>query len=191
MEPENNQLSLVCPLAEISAYIDGELSLEEEFRFEQHLAGCPICSDEINNQKNFLRMLSSSLESCDRIDLPDNFTKTIVANAESRVGGLRKPKERFNAVFICIALFLFVLFALGAEAFTAFNPLGKFVDQSIAVAGLIGNQLYHFAFGVSVILRSFSSQAVVSQVLFAMAASGVVAYFAVRLSRFMLRKIRT
>lgn len=190
MEPENNLLSQVCPLAEISAYIDGELSHDEESRFEQHLAVCPICSDEINIQKNFLRMLSSSLESDDRIDLPDNFTRTIVANAEGRVGGLRRPKERFNAVFICIALFLFVLFALGAEAFTAFSPLGKLFNQSIAVAGLIGNQLYHFAFGVSVILRSLSSQSAVGPVLFVLVASAIAVYLAIRLSRFMFRKMR-
>ena len=96
-----------CPLDDIASYVDGELSPDEETEFEAHLAGCETCRTELNHQKEFLFALSSSLESENDIPLPKDFTRTIVANAESRVSGLRRPRERFTAIFICAVLFIF------------------------------------------------------------------------------------
>src|SRR5436190_12740079 len=105
-----------CPIDEISAYIDGELDAAREFEMDLHFAGCQTCACELNEQKNFLRNLDVSLGHDREVELPPNFTKLIVANAESTVSGLRRPRERFNALFICSGLLLFVLFATGAEA---------------------------------------------------------------------------
>src|SRR5438445_5520441 len=102
-----------CPTDEIAAYIDGEMDAAREFELETHLAACEICSLELNQQKQFLASLNSSLKHEGDLELPANFTKLIVANAESTVSGLRRPRERFNAMFICAGLFLFALFALG------------------------------------------------------------------------------
>src|SRR6188472_4506226 len=90
-----------CPSSDLSAYIDGELSPHDELELEMHIAGCRVCADDLNLQKSFLNALDSSLEEEAEIQLPKNFTKTVVANAESRVSGIRRPHELRNAALIC------------------------------------------------------------------------------------------
>src|SRR2546421_46883 len=107
---------LACPLDEIASYIDGELDAPREMELDAHFSQCAACSDELNLQKQFLCSLESSLKHESELELPPNFTKQIVANAESTVSGLRRPRERFNALFICAGLMLFILFALGPDA---------------------------------------------------------------------------
>src|SRR5215217_7154689 len=105
-----------CPLPEISAYLDGEMSADDETEFEFHLAGCGTCVNDLNLQKSFLNALDCSLDEQDNIELPKNFTKAVIANAETCVSGLRRPHERRNAALICAALMMVSLFALGSNA---------------------------------------------------------------------------
>ena len=106
----------VCPSEDISSYIDGELSFEQEMKLEIHFENCTICLGELNRQKQFLCGLESGLKNESDLILPANFAKRIVANAEANVSGIRRPAEFFNAVFVCVAILLFVLFASGANA---------------------------------------------------------------------------
>lgn len=140
-----------CPSDEISAYIDGELSPQRELELDLHFASCKPCNSELNELKQFLRSLDDSLRTEGDLDLPKDFTKVIVANAESSVTGLRRPRERFNAVFICAGLSLFVLFALGGQAET-------FLDQFTAVGSFFGRLIYSFFIGLAIIVRSVASQ---------------------------------
>ncbi len=151
-----------CMTAEISAFIDGELSPSEELELEKHIAACSDCGDQLNQQKSFLFALSASLESQKEFELPKNFTKTIVANAESRVSGLRRPGERFTAVFICTALFLFALFALGADGQTVFSALGRVFEKLIAVGAFILHSVFNISLSTTVVARSLFSQIVFS-----------------------------
>src|SRR5690349_11921217 len=91
-----NKLEIECPSIEIASYLDGELSPDLELQLEAHLAKCVICTQELNDQKHFINALNNSL--IDGPDLPTDFTKRIVTNAESGVSGLRQKKERLNAV---------------------------------------------------------------------------------------------
>ena len=150
----------VCLSNEIAAYIDGELSPREELDLEMHLAVCPSCQAKLNEQKKFLCALDFVLESEKEIELPANFTKVVVANAESKVSGLRRPQERFKALFICAALFLLVLLVLGGETETVFNTFAKFGEQVLAVGGFAVHLIYDFAFSSAIILRSLSHQIV-------------------------------
>ena len=78
-----------------------------------HLAHCPACAEELNEQKKMLCALDIALiEDEKEFELPENFTRVVVANAESSVGGLRQPQERFKTLFVCAALFLLVLLGL-------------------------------------------------------------------------------
>ena len=113
VEPKDK---LTCPSPELSAYLDGELSAPDEIVLEEHMSSCQICTDDLNLQKSFLNALDYSLDEGNEIELPKNFTRSVVANAESRVSGLRRPHERRNAAFICAALIVFSLFALGSSA---------------------------------------------------------------------------
>ncbi|MEQ1603856.1 MAG: zf-HC2 domain-containing protein [Pyrinomonadaceae bacterium] len=152
------QTAFECPTDEISAYIDGELDLVRESVVESHFEACTVCSAELNRQKQFLCSLNSSLKEEKEIELPANFAKHIVANAESTVSGLRGSRERYNAVFICVGLFLFVLFAMGAEAGKLLRGVYGFFEQSAAVAGFFGHLIYSIFFGAVIVLRSFASQ---------------------------------
>ena len=146
-----------CPLDDIASYVDGELSPDEETEFEAHLAGCETCRTELNHQKEFLFALSSSLESENDIPLPKDFTRTIVANAESRVSGLRRPRERFTAIFICAVLFIFALFALGGETGTVLAVIGGVAEKALAVVSFAVRLLFNISYSIAVVARSLFS----------------------------------
>ena len=145
----------ICPSYEIAAYIDGELDYARETQLDMHFASCSICTAELNHQKHFLCTLNSSLRNELEIDLPKDFTKQIVVNAESHVVGLRGSRERFNAIFIIVALLLFVLFALGADAGSLFSVVKNLTEQVAAVGLFLGRLIYSFFVGIIIILRTF------------------------------------
>ena len=150
-----------CPVEDIAAFIDGELDLVRELELESHFAICSSCTKELNQQKQFLCGLNSGLR--EELELPENFTKRVVANAESTVSGLRRPRERFNAIFICAGLILFVLFAMGADAAKLFSGTTLLVEKAAIVLGFFGHAVYALFVGLSIILRSLASQVWVDQ----------------------------
>lgn len=154
---EKHRLS-VCPVEYIAAYIDGELDAVREAEIESHFDACAECSLELNLQKQFLCDVSSGLKHESDIDLPRDFAKKIAVNAESSVSGLRRPRERFNAVFICAALALFALFALGGDAGNLLNLAYGVVEQIAAVGSLLGQVLYSFFLGVAIVLRAIAAR---------------------------------
>jgi anti-sigma factor RsiW len=158
MIDSTRQMTSECPTDDISAYVDGELALVRELEMDAHFARCTACSVELNQQKQFLCSLNSSLRAEKEIELPANFTKQIVANAESSVSGLRRPHERYNAVFICIGLFLFVLFAMGAEVGTLLRSVYGAFEQVTVVGGFFGRLVYSMFIGVVIVMRSLAGQ---------------------------------
>lgn len=149
-----------CPKTEFSAYIDGELSAGEEMDLELHLAVCKVCTAELNEQKRVLFALDSLAEEKKDFILPANFTKIIVANAESEVGGLRLPQERFKAFFVCASLFALVLLSFGGQTKAILSAFGKFSEKFLIVARFFSHLAYDVAVGISVIFRSLSYQIV-------------------------------
>ena len=158
MIEETAKIQTSCPREEIAAYIDGEINPREELELEMHFAVCKPCTEELNSQKKLLCALDSFCLNEREIELPENFTKVIVTTAESNVSGLRRPQERRNALFICSALFLLVLLGLGGETDAVLGTFGKFAEQFVAVIGFVAHLVYDIAFGITVILRSLSSQ---------------------------------
>ena len=187
MEIRDQNLRVGCPTAEIGSYVDGELPAERTLEIETHFASCPSCADELNLQKYFLSALNSSFGDETPIELPPDFTKRIVTNAESTVSGLRKPSERLNALLVCAALVLIALFALGTEAF---GPAGAFLEKVAAVFGFVGRLAFSFLVGVGVVLRTLSGQFHVPAVI-AFLFVGAAAYLAFRFSRALLPFRRT
>ncbi|HXG83843.1 MAG TPA: zf-HC2 domain-containing protein [Pyrinomonadaceae bacterium] len=158
MNPQNPNIENECPRAGLAAYIDGELSPREELDLETHLAECEICAFELNEQKRLLFALDFALEGEREFKLPENFTKVVVANAESEVSGLRCPKERFRAVFVITALFLLFILGLGGETRTVLDVFLKFGEQIFAVGNFALHLIYDVAIAASIILRSLCSQ---------------------------------
>lgn len=181
---------LPCPTDEIAAYVDGELDAALEMQMDLHFALCKDCSTELNYQKEFLRNLDLSLGYERELELPENFAKQVVANAESTVSGLRRPRERFNALFICAALTLFVLFAMGAEAGTLFDKAAEALAQTAAIGGVFGHVVYSLFIGVAIVVRSIAGQAQIG-VLAVGAMAVMFAAFALYISRRVLRTLKT
>jgi anti-sigma factor RsiW len=164
-----------CPRAAIAAYIDGELRAADELTLELHFAVCAVCAAELNQQKQLLQALDVAFEPEFEIELPADFTKTVVANAESRVSGLRRPNERFTALFICAALFLLVIVGLGRETETVLTSSGKVLERSVAVGVFFTRLVYDVSIGATVVLRSLCAQAIYR---FALAPAFVLLVFA-------------
>jgi len=181
--------SFDCPAREISPYLDGELAPDAELLLESHIAGCSTCLAELNEQKSFLQALAFSLENDADIDLPANFTKTIVTNAESSVSGLRAGTERLHAIIVIGALLVFVVFILGSD--TAFAPVSAVIDQTGAVLGFFGSLAFNFVFGTTVILRSAAAHIVAVPAGLTILFASVFAFFALVVSRRYLRQDRT
>lgn len=154
-----NESKKACLTDDIAAYVDGELTAEREMEMDIHFASCSFCLNELNEQKRFLRQLEFSLHEEEHVELPANFTKLVVANAESTVSGLRRPAERLNALFICVSLSLFVLFASGAEAERVVSGLATVAEQVAAVASFFGHLIYSLFLGVVIVLRTLGSHA--------------------------------
>ena len=158
MNREASKIQTDCPRTEIAAYLDGELSPREEFDLELHFAGCETCSAELNEQKKLLCALDFALEHDDEIELPENFTKVVVANAESNVQGLRCPRERNRALFVCAALFLVVFLGLGAETSKTFATMGAITEKLFTVGSFIVHFVHDITVAATVIFRSFCLQ---------------------------------
>jgi hypothetical protein len=157
METVELKNKTACPLPELSAYIDGEMTPNDELELERHLSGCRVCTDDLNLQKSFLNALDYSFESEIKIELPKDFTKFVVTNAESRVSGLRRPHERRIAAFICIALIVFSFFALGSGAGKTLAAATAVLDKMLAVIESVAHLFYDIALGSTIVLRSLAS----------------------------------
>ncbi|HEY8563081.1 MAG TPA: zf-HC2 domain-containing protein [Pyrinomonadaceae bacterium] len=158
MKPETAQSPTECPRTEIAAYIDGELDPRAELSLELHLAGCPVCAAELNEQKKLLCALDFALDKEEEIELPENFTKIVVANAESNVRGLRCPRERNRALTVCAALLLIVFIGLGAETSKTFAAASVLTEQFFVVGGFLVHFVRDVTIATTVIFRSFCLQ---------------------------------
>jgi hypothetical protein len=145
-----------CPSIDIAAYIDGELTPHAEIELERHLGTCAICTDELNIQKQLVNALDGSLKSLP--ELPKDFAKRVITNAESGVGGLRKTSERASAMYVSAALFFVVLFTLGASAPGAFRSGFDLLGRFFAVVSFVAHIIFDVGEGVTILIRTFLSQ---------------------------------
>ncbi len=180
-----------CPRTEIAEYIDGELSPRGELELERHFAVCASCKAEFNGQKKLLCALDFAFVGEKEIELPKNFTKTVVINAESNVKGLRCPKERSRALMLCGGLFLLIIAGLGSETEAVFSTFAVFIEQVLAVGSFVGHLIYDIAIALTTILRLIGSQFIFNST-FAIVAWGAFSItFLFILSRLMLRVSRS
>ncbi|MEQ1765248.1 MAG: zf-HC2 domain-containing protein [Pyrinomonadaceae bacterium] len=142
-----------CPAEEISAYIDGELAAEVETALDRHVQTCETCRRELNDQKGFLLALSDTLEREIPIELPENFTRSVVVNAESKVSGLRDRKQRSSAFLIGAVLLLLAAAAVGSLT-GVFSPLATALDKLLALGGAILQVAADLLYAIAAMLRS-------------------------------------
>ena len=145
-----------CPSIDIAAYIDGELTPNAEIELERHFGMCAVCTDELNIQKQLVNALDGSLKSMP--ELPKDFARRVITNAESSVGGLRKTSERTSAMYVSAALFFIVLFTLGASAPGAFAAAFDLLARSYALVSFVAHLIFDVGEGITILLRAFLSQ---------------------------------
>jgi hypothetical protein len=154
MNSQHSNTQDSCSSQKIIAYLESELSPRDEIALERHFAGCKICADELNEQKRILFALDFALEEHkDDLEIPEDFAKVVVTSAESNVRGLRRPQERFRALFVCVALVLLVLVGLGKETGTFVSTSENLIGQSWAFGGYAVQFLHDIGVGVAVVLR--------------------------------------
>jgi predicted anti-sigma-YlaC factor YlaD len=182
-----------CPREEISLYLDGELSADNEIHLEKHLSVCSNCLSEMNLQKQMLTALDFAFDNRREIELPKDFTKVIVAKAESEVSGLRCKKERFSAFLLFSALFLLLVVGFTAESEKIFTLLNDLGNQILAVGGFILHFTYNISIGIAVILRNLSQQIIFSSAFLAFIISSFLffLFFAVQRFIFKLSRVKT
>lgn len=145
-----------CRSSDIAAYIDGELSPDAEIAFEMHAAACAECHAELNLQKNLLRELDLCLTTGE-LALPSDFAKTVVANAESRVSGLRSANERVTAVLLSAGLLVSWLIALGPGLSGTLSLLNSLVLKAAVVAASVFHFIFDIALGITIIFRALGT----------------------------------
>jgi hypothetical protein len=152
-----------CPVEDVAAYLDGELSGAAQEIFEHHLANCVDCATQLRQQRQLLCTLEAAFTQSSRFDLPHDFTRVVAAHAEGDLSGVRKKSERRRALQLCAGLALAAFTLLGAaSSAVVFEPLGRFAHIVARVFDLVWQTLYDAATGVVIILRMIGRAAVVS-----------------------------
>jgi hypothetical protein len=132
-----------CPLPQISAYVDGELSKQDELILETHIANCPICFQELNEQKKLLCVLDFALSE-DLMDFPE-MNRSIVVRAESNVVGL---KNNLHKLILTVLLLVCFYYRQTDSVLNPFVALLSFLH-------VIYESLNNFLLGLSTILKFF------------------------------------
>ena len=153
MKDSSSAFVFDCPAEEISAYIDGELTAEVEGALEVHINACEICRLELNDQKAFLLALSDTLEREIPIEIPENFTRSVVVNAESKVSGLRDRRQRSPAFFVVTTLLLLAVVAVGSLA-GVYSPVALAFDKLLVLGGALAQVASDLFYAVAAVVRS-------------------------------------
>ncbi|MEZ5344037.1 MAG: zf-HC2 domain-containing protein [Pyrinomonadaceae bacterium] len=191
MKNRAENLENMCPREEIFAYLDRELTAEEEFDLECHLTSCKTCTDEVNAQKKVSNSLEIILEEeMKNIKLPENFSRIVAAKAESSVGGIRQRKEIVRALVICGVLLLFLFIGFGSKV----SPLiPEFQHVTSKIGSFVGFGFYlgyEALVGIGVILRSLTHKLVFGSVVSLITVAALFAVAFISLSRLVSRYSR-
>jgi Putative zinc-finger len=148
-----------CEEFEIAAYIDGDLSLTQEFEIEKHFKGCAACSKELSEQKLLLCAMDFAFSSPEPVfEIPKNFATSIVTRAESNVNGLRCPIERKRALTYCVLLISIAILGIGESQFRVLNFIQRIADTVFSVVSFAAHFIYDAAAGIGSIFSGISER---------------------------------
>jgi hypothetical protein len=148
-----------CDEFEIAAYIDGGLSLTQEFEIEEHFENCADCTKKLEEQKRLLCAIDSAFSPLEpSFELPKNFASTIVTRAESNVNGLRCPVERKRALSYCIILVSAAVIIIGESQFRFLNFIQRISETIFSILSFAWHFIYDAASGISSIFGEISER---------------------------------
>jgi anti-sigma factor (TIGR02949 family) len=94
--------------AALSAYLDGEVGLDERETIEQHIAGCPACAAELAS----LRRLVDACRQMDEVEVPGDLRQAVMQRVRGREQARRK-RGLFPAA-VAVAAVLVVAIGVGS-----------------------------------------------------------------------------
>lgn len=149
------QNKAACRREEIAAYVDGELDARACALFEEHLAECSSCAEELKVHQRILRELDSALAEDVFVEMPGNFAEVVAARAQSDLSGVRGVRECRRALRLCVVLAALAVALLGTAAVSesVLAPLRAIWRCSIAIFTFLGHALYDLGAGLAVISR--------------------------------------
>ena len=153
------QNKTACRSEEIAAYVDGELDARACALFEEHVAECSNCAEELKVQQCILRELDSALAEDVFVEMPGNFAEVVAARAQSDLSGVRERGERRRALRLCVVLAALAVALLGTAAVSesVLAPLRAAWRCSVAIFTFLGHALYDLGAGLAVISRGLGS----------------------------------
>lgn len=149
--------------AQVVAYLDGELTLDDARRFELHAARCSSCARDLTEQRRLLCALDLAFvrQPAAAAALPHNFSQLIAARARSDMSGMRDQGERRFALKICLALGAFSALLLGTTAPTAGgDAIG---GVTVGIIKIVAQAFSDASSGAAVLLRAVGRQVSLDQ----------------------------
>lgn len=145
-----------CKSEEIAAYLDGELAEPARSAFEQHLALCVTCAEQLREQKRLLCALDLALSTERALPLPSDFAQVVAAHAQSDMSGVRARSESRRALWLCLLLAAASALLIGSAALSesVFTPIWALAKPAATVVAFFGRMLYNAAAGLAVISRA-------------------------------------
>lgn len=163
-----------CRVADVAAYLDGELDPEAACSFETHARVCGRCAGALNEQKRLLCLLDAAFEPAGlraaAVAPPRDFARVVTARARSDMSRtLRAGSERRRALALCALLAAAsaacMLVAGAVLGGATFSPAARFLRAAARVVGVAAHALADAASGLAVILRSLGGQLVPDELL--------------------------
>ncbi len=148
----------------VSAYVDDELDLLEQARFEQHAVECAACARDVAEQRCLLRVLDMTIGGAADIRLPNNFAQIVTARAQADMSGVRRAAEKNRAVHLCCLLAAGIGVLLGAgliDAVLLLAPVSGFAVRLASVLTVLANTLLDLGAMLTVVLRFLGNRFVV------------------------------
>ena len=182
-QSQNNQ---ACRSEEIIAYLDGDLGVEASALLEEHLTECSRCAGELKAQERLLRELEFALAEDISVEMPENFAQVVAARAQSDLSGVRAPRERRRAFYLCATLAVVAFMLLGGATFgeSIFSPLRSVWKCFAAIFSFLGHALYDLGAGLAVISRGVGGH-----VLFESRSLTLLVFLLFASALFMLRRL--
>jgi hypothetical protein len=152
----------LCEPRMIAAYVDGEMTLDEQVVFEKHLDTCTECQTELRLHQQFSCELDSALTSQVEVVIPTDFSRMVAARAVSDMGGVRSSAEKKKAVIFCLILAVggFALMG-GPTRQLTLSLLRNLIGMTVGLVDLVWRAVYDLVLSVGVVSRVVSRKFIV------------------------------
>jgi anti-sigma factor RsiW len=151
-----------CQTNLIAAFVDGELETHEARLFEEHLANCEECREELRMHQLFVCELDAALTHKEEVTVPADFSRMVAARAVSDMRGVRSRSEHRKALIFSLVLAVSSFTLLGTSTSQLIIVVvQRAVGKAWALIGLVWATAYDVLASVVVIARVISRRFVI------------------------------